>query len=706
MPPRLVQAARAWSPAVVGAWALTAALASLVGRMGPLSATFAAGALGIAALVAIAALAAGSGLVGRWPQPGEAPHRRAAWVLVAAAATTLVVWAPGRWVADLLLPAAVDMRTSFVGAVGTAVAATVGVAAAAAARPLLKAGPPGVTPPLVAAQLVVARVLAAGDLAVAFTGREVLLDLATLAALVTTLRPIRPPPALVRAGAALLGASILTLFVALDAQPIARAELAARAPGASSVVAWTRSHFDLDGDGFSAVLGGGDCDDSRHDVHPGALEIVGNGVDDNCQGGDLSAPPTEADSAPPPEGPRRSVLLVTVDTLRADHLDDEHTPRLSAFAKGGAVFRNAYAQAPYTDHSVRSLMTGRHPWDFHAFGKFLGQSPSLAERLAACGHATDAIHSIWALSAYAEQGFQGVDDSLAVHNRAFRGVTADATTAKAIAALDRGLASTEPFLLWVHYFDPHSDYVPRAGTPFEGSTPRDRYAQEVWATDRALGRLLDRVRESGFLQRGVVAVTSDHGELLGEGGRLGHGWWLVEELMRVPLVVRGATVTPGTLRTRVGLVDLMPTLTALGCGGTPPADGRSLAPVWRGEETADRDVFAWTGYKGVDRRAAWSGAYKLTHDLVSGAQRLTLLGGSGDNLVERAPDELARMRSVMGRRWDLSLNDLHLAAKLEALPGRLIEDRVLRARERRVLESRCATGDASACRQLETSPTP
>jgi arylsulfatase A-like enzyme len=447
-----------------------------------------------------------------------------------------------------------------------------------------------------------------------------------------------------------------------------------------------------------------DCDDGDPEVNPEAIEFVGNGKDDNCAGGDLATWAPQADGTDAPGAPRRSVVLVTVDALRADMVVPGQMDELVAFAAAGALFSRAYSAACFTDYAMRSLMTGRYPMDFTNGDFVFGQEPSLAERLAAAGYATEAIHAIYSINPYVLQGFAAVDGELAEQNREFRGQTSVATADRAIAAFERLRAGGRPFFLWVHYFDPHSDYLPVAGAKDFGPGAPGRYRQEVWATDREVGRFLRVVEGSGFLGDNLVAFTADHGELLGERGRFGHAFWLDEPVLRVPLVLRGAGIPAGRFDSRVRLVDVFPTLLAFAAGLAPASDGRSLAPVMEGREREDRDAFAVGQYADSFVRVALVGPWKLVQDLEQSSESLYRVADDPDETRDRiddAPDEAARLRAALGARWDRSLNDLAVARKLRLLDRRKLDPAQYRAWQRQSYELNCKRGFADSCEKLK-----
>lgn len=504
------------------------------------------------------------------------------------------------------------------------------------------------------------------------------------------------------ATAALLATTSVLALLGYGPWSAARAEVREQYPGVADVARGMQRSLDLDGDGFASSFGGLDCDDSDPMVSPAAPEIVGNGVDDNCYGGDLKGPVVLPVQPRRMKGRAHSLVFITIDALRADHLDPETMPNLTAATNRGAWFRETFAQAPFTDNSMRSLMTGRYPMDFDVGSQFFGQEPSLAELLSAAGYATHVIKVNALLTPYAFMGFGSIDD-LSTMAQAHDSVTSDLIADKAIAAFDRLDAAQTPFVLWVHFFDPHADYVPHPQAPWSGSSDADRYRQEVWFTDHHLGRLLGHLSEARFTDHGVVAVTSDHGELLGEHGVSGHANWLYTEALHVPLVLEGIGVQPGPIDTRVRLIDVYPTLLELTAGIAADSDGQSLTAVWGDHDPRDRDVFARTTYGGNLARTAMIGEDKLIQDLRFGVEALYDLATDpkeSTNLIDVAPGRADALRQAIGARWDQSVNDTTLGRKQALLPSRQVDPAVWAKFELAVAQRECDRGKRSACDRL------
>jgi len=333
------------------------------------------------------------------------------------------------------------------------------------------------------------------------------------------------------------------------------------------------------------------------------------------------------------------VVLISVDTLRADALGSYggpvRTPAIDALAERGVLFERAYAPAALTAPSHATLFTGREPLD-HGITRngvsLQGEIETLAEQFRAAGYSSGGFVSSFVLDPRFgwDQGFEVFDASfpkdgatvskeLAQPGMFFNMHSFEGFDRRADATVDAALAwlatAEEPYFLFVHLFDPHDPYVPPKGYlerlgsarfDLEGRTAPDarkprrlerlvrRYHAEVLFADYELGRLFEGL-EAKSDRRNVTALTSDHGEGLGQHGWLVHARNLYDEAVHVPLIVSdtAASVRGQRLRTPVGIVDVAPTLLRLaGLPELSSASGRSLAnSVEEGSEPEARTVF-------------------------------------------------------------------------------------------------------------------
>jgi choline-sulfatase len=290
---------------------------------------------------------------------------------------------------------------------------------------------------------------------------------------------------------------------------------------------------------------------------------------------------------------RRDVVLITIDTLRADRVGVTGgpagvTPALDALGRSGTVFLDATAHAPLTLPSHTSILTGRYPPSHGVYdngGFRLGDDvPTLAELLHTAGFRTAAFVSSFVLRASTglSRGFDVYDDRVEGLGRAHQTASALQRRAPEVAReAARWLKDApRPFFLWVHFYDPHTPYDPPPA--FAAKFPGRPYEGEVAAADFGVSMVLDAIPAA---RRGdtLVVVTGDHGESLGEHGESEHGILLYDATLHVPLIVEGPGVAAGVAVARqVRHVDLLPTIAELiGVSAPSSIDGVSLVSLLR-----------------------------------------------------------------------------------------------------------------------------
>ena len=331
------------------------------------------------------------------------------------------------------------------------------------------------------------------------------------------------------------------------------------------------------------------------------------------------APPAAARSFP-----RAPIVLISIDTLRADHLPaygyrGGSTPAIDRLAANGIVFEDAFSQVPLTLPSHASLLTGRLPTRTSVrdnIGFTLGADErTLAARLKAAGYATGAAVSSYVLRRQTgiADGFDFFDDEVTISGTGeslSESQRDGARTADALAAwIDAHAAG--PLFAFLHLYEPHTPYSPPAShalaQPYDG---------EIAYADEIVGRFLDRLNARGLLDRAIVALVSDHGEGLGDHGEAEHGLLLYREALRVPWILRlpGSADRGTRVAGAAGLVDVAPTLLALAGVPADGMDGASLVDAVGARRLPDRTVYSETQYPRLhygwsDLASAFDGRY-------------------------------------------------------------------------------------------------
>ncbi|MDW7759026.1 MAG: sulfatase-like hydrolase/transferase [Acidobacteriota bacterium] len=305
----------------------------------------------------------------------------------------------------------------------------------------------------------------------------------------------------------------------------------------------------------------------------------------------------------------RNVLLVTLDTTRADRLGcygygGAETPNIDRLASGGVLFRNAYAPTPLTLPSHASIMTGLNPFrhGVHNNGTYVltPDQTTLAEILKAKGYTTAAFTASFSVDSRfgLDQGFDVYDDDLE-GGALFKQVHAERRAEEVFQVFSTWLdnQAAEPFFAWIHFFDPHLPYDPPP--EYREKFPGRPYDGEIAYMDKFVGEAIDRLQAGNRLQNTLVVVAGDHGEAFGEKVEQGHGIFLYEMVVRVPLIFHSFDSLPEGkfVEAPAGLIDIMPTVLDLLKIETPgELCGQSLVPVINGKKVKPADLYLETFY--------------------------------------------------------------------------------------------------------------
>jgi arylsulfatase A-like enzyme/Tfp pilus assembly protein PilF len=303
----------------------------------------------------------------------------------------------------------------------------------------------------------------------------------------------------------------------------------------------------------------------------------------------------------PEAGPQLNVLLLTIDTLRADRLSCYgspfvKTPHIDILARKGMLFSRAFANTSTTLPSHANILLGVTP-NYHGVHENLNfvvpeEMLTLAEHLKSYGYATGAFVGAYPLESRfgLAQGFDTYDDHFGrrhTDNFASLERKAEDVIEGALAWLqDR----SSPWFLWVHCWDPHIPYDPPE--PFKSQYKEHLYEGEVAYVDLALGRLFDQMKKAGLFDSTLIIFTGDHGESLGQHGEKTHGFFAYNSSLWIPLIVLHPSGDPGHNDQCVSHIDIFPTICdALGITQPPFLQGFSLLPALTGTKLPERPIY-------------------------------------------------------------------------------------------------------------------
>jgi arylsulfatase A-like enzyme len=423
--------------------------------------------------------------------------------------------------------------------------------------------------------------------------------------------------------------------------------------------------LDFDRDGWSAALGGGDADDRNPAVNPAQKEVVGDGIDNNCIGGDLRPEDLEAwrrellawRPAPNPNPRRFNIIYVFIDALRADHLSAygyprETSPNLKRLAARSVLFENAFTPAPNTFEALPKFMQSNY-WDAHleSWTAMLSRNGYdcllFPRRLATLLRHVKGMRVVQGAKGGIKQAVDAAIEILGARSK------------------------DQPFCAFIYATDPHQPYKKHDEFYF-GPSPADLYDGEVAYVDFHLGRLFDHLERTGLIENTMIVIMSDHGESLGERGVWKHSSQLYNEQMRIPMIIHVPGLEPRRIGDYVSSIDLGATiLDAVGIEQPKGSAGVSLLALMRGEKFAHPPIYGeqtshevspyvqpWQnvnpegkkymvitqdGFKLIFNREAYS--FEL-YDLKSDPREER-------NLYHRMPDKAEAMKKLLGRFIDV-----------------------------------------------------
>jgi arylsulfatase A-like enzyme/tetratricopeptide (TPR) repeat protein len=371
---------------------------------------------------------------------------------------------------------------------------------------------------------------------------------------------------------------------------------------------------------------------------------------------------------------RLNVLLITLDTTRADRLGvygyaKARTPNLDALARNGVLFSNAYSQVPLTLPSHCSIMTGTTPLahGVHNNGTYVlpPDKITLAKVLKGQGYKTAAFVASFSVDSRfgLDQGFDIYDDNFQ-EGAPFKALNAERKAEQVLAVFSPWLdkLKDEPFFAWVHFFDPHLPYNPPS--PYREEFKDRLYDGEVAYMDFIIGEVMRKIKERNLLGRTLVVVAGDHGEAFGEKGEAGHGVFLYEMTLRVPLIFYAENHLPSNsiVPARVRLIDIMPTvLDMLNIPRPASSQGISLIPYIQKKKKNDLDSYIETFYP--KENFGWSPLVGLI---------------AADWKYVRAPkEELYNLKADPGEGKNAFPAEAKIVAKLKASLDALIRESVV-----------------------------
>lgn len=397
---------------------------------------------------------------------------------------------------------------------------------------------------------------------------------------------------------------------------------------------------------------------------------------------------------------RPNLLFITIDTLRADYLGvyghpQPTSPNIDEFARSAVVFDEAFAHSSWTLTSLATMLTSTYAQTHGCAGFHHALNESFTtfpEMLAEAGYRTAAItsHVFVGPRHGLLQGIEEIDDSLVLDIEAsHEQISSPRVTQKAITFLESVAAkdaADEPWMLWLHYFDPHELYRRHAETAaaFPGTSDEVLYQGEIAFTDLWLGKVFEALKRLDLDENTIIVLTADHGEEFGEHGSNRHGQSLYREVLRIPLIIRAPGFSPRRITEPVRSVDLLPTINELVSIRTPSyAAGISLVPGMRGEPVRDLPVYAEIRLRDdFVAESIQSNGWKLILDHCGASRRTSKdvdIDAKGNRVRRNMgfTELLFDLRKDPGEQHDVSAANSEIRIKL----ANLLADERRRARE-------------------------
>jgi arylsulfatase A-like enzyme/Tfp pilus assembly protein PilF len=369
-----------------------------------------------------------------------------------------------------------------------------------------------------------------------------------------------------------------------------------------------------------------------------------------------------------------NLLLITIDTLRADHVGaygakTGATPALDALAARGVRFDQAQTAVPLTGPSHATILTGQYPPVHGVRGNVVftlgSKYPTLATLLKGRGYRTAAFVGAYPVAAAFgfRQGFDTFDEEFHESAPGEQGAERRANEVADTTIRWLGTANT-PFFGWMHVYDPHAPYDPPS--PYRERFAGHPYDGEIAFADAQIGRVLDALRDSGRDNNTVIVALADHGEGLGDHHELTHGILIYQSTMRVPMIVAGPGVPQNqAVTSRVATIDVLPTvMSLLGFDSDKSLLGRNLLPQMTGHAVAGDPLYAESLFGRLNCRwATLRGWLKDDWKLISGSEpelynlaqdpgELRNLASVESDRVRRMGDELQRGMQRLAPRGD------------------------------------------------------